>query len=139
METFLQKLIASTGASEGQFKPVARYYANMDFLLYVNEDCSYSAERVNPFLTVLWHPQEERLVGIRLKGFKFLFERIRAIVDFKDGDFLPLTKAFEVSLTAGMAETIMNKHTERTNLLYEKAREFVREVDVPLQELRKAA
>ena len=58
---------------KGEFKPLARYFPEMDFLIYLNEDCSYRADRVDAFLTVLWHPERDALVGIKLKGFRFLF------------------------------------------------------------------
>ena len=35
--------------SQSQFQPVAKYYPEMDFMLYLNEDCSYRADRVDQF------------------------------------------------------------------------------------------
>ena len=145
MEHFIRKLLEESDIPEaiGGFVPVARYYPNMDFLLYLNEDCSFRAERVDAFLTVLWHPQEEKLVGLKLKGFAFIFERLRHVMEFKDTDFVPLVKALEFTLTGGMAERLMakieTKKRERTDDLYAKARALAKDVTFPSLELKKAA
>lgn len=84
---------------ESKFAPVARYYSAMDLMLYVSEDCSYRASRIDAFLTVLLHPQDDRVVGIKLKGVRFLFERVKAILGLSDSEFLPLVRVLEVALT----------------------------------------
>ena len=79
------------------------------------QDCSYRAERIDQFLTVLWHPYEEKLVGIKIKGFGFLFERVKSILNLKDEHFFPVIKALEAAVVGGMAEAIMSRHEqERT-------------------------
>ena len=97
----------------------------MDFLLYLNEDCSYRADRVDPFLTVLWHPHEQRLVGIKLKGFRFIFNVVKSVLDLKEDQFLPVVKALEIATVGGVAETMMQHHKkDRMQELYAKAKEF---------------
>jgi hypothetical protein len=86
------------------FEPCASYSAPMDQIVYLREDVSYRADRVDQFLTILWHPQEERVVGIKLKGIRFLFESLRSIVksmvgkDISEEAFLPLVGALELAL-----------------------------------------
>ena len=64
--TYLDQLLGGSGpAREGEFSPVSRYYPEMDYLLYLKEDCSYRADRVDGVLTLLWHPYREQLVGLR--------------------------------------------------------------------------
>lgn len=80
--TSLDALLSAWGDGELQpFKPVARYYEAMDCVIYLLEDLAYSADRVDGFLTLLWHPHEERLIGVKLKGFRFLFGRLQAICE----------------------------------------------------------
>jgi hypothetical protein len=122
--SILQNLLADArkapGASDAPFSPVARYYPGMDFLLYLNQDCSYRADRVDPFLTVLWHPYEDRLVGVKLKGFRFLFDRIKSVLDLKEDHFVLVVKAIEIALVGGVAEAMMLKQeTSRILHLYE--------------------
>jgi len=63
-----------------EFQPCARYYGAMDILLYLETDLPYRADRVDPFLTLLWHPGKEEAIGVKLKGFRFLFQRAQAIL-----------------------------------------------------------
>jgi hypothetical protein len=118
-----------------EYSPVARYYTAMDHMLYLSEDCSYRADRVDPFLTVLWHPHEERIVGIKLKGVRFLFERVKAIVGLSDSDFMPLVKALEVALTVTLvAETDAGELQKK----YAGARKLAADVRVPSEEWGRA-
>jgi hypothetical protein len=61
-----------TTAVMPEFVPGASYFRTMDSLVYLNEDCSYRAQRVDDRLTLLLHPQEERVVGIQLHSFSTL-------------------------------------------------------------------
>jgi hypothetical protein len=126
--SILQNLLADARKAPGadtSFSPVARYYPGMDFLLYLNEDCSYRADRIDPFLTVLWHPYEDRLVGVKLKGFRFLFERIKSVLDLKEDHFVLVVKAIEIALVGGVAEAMMQKQeTKRIMQMYEEARKI---------------
>lgn len=142
MENFVTELVQASGATlnDKSFSPVARYYSAMDFVLYLNTDCSYRADRVDSFLTVLWHPQKEELVGIKLKGFNFLFERLRAILDLGDKDFIPLVKALEIALVGGAAEALISKvDGKRKKELYDMAISLTKDVCLPLDEWKKAA
>ena len=129
---------------DGGFGPVARYDKSMDFLLYINEDCAYRADRVDAFLTVLWHPDDERLVGLKLKGFKFLFQQLKAISDsqIKESDFLPLVKVLEIAMVGGVAEAMMQKiEDSRLRDRYAIARKFANdeELRIPPDEYLQAA
>lgn len=54
------------------FVPTTRYYQAIDSLLCLVEDVSYRSQPINDFLEVLWHPQENYLVGLKLKHAKRL-------------------------------------------------------------------
>lgn len=131
MTDFVQDLfdVAEVGCGQvrGDFEPTAKYYHAMDFLLYLREDCSFVADRVDPFLTVLYHPDEQsRIVGIKLKGFRFLFEQFRKIVeDLDPEDFLPVVKFIEMALVAGVAEAYIEENEERIQRSYDNARTVV--------------
>jgi hypothetical protein len=105
----------------------------------LNEDCSYRADRVDQFLTVLWHPHEDRLVGIKLKGFRFLFERIKNVLELDDDQFLPLVKAIEIALVGGVAESIMDEQRQaRLKTCYDEARKIAIGVSFDSRELKAA-
>jgi hypothetical protein len=99
------------------FEPRARYYEPMDFLLYLCEDVAYRADRIDPFLTLLWHPSEDRAIGVKLKGCRFLFDRMRAILGAKrinvtESRFYPFVQALEVAMTAGLGAKVMAEACE---------------------------
>lgn len=105
MTTALAQLVPQFGP-EGipDFRACARYYPGMDFLLYLQEDSSFRADRVDRFLTLLWHPQEDRLIGLKFKDWKLAFDRLKADYKLSDNDFLPLVKALELALLERFSE-----------------------------------
>lgn len=140
LENLINEIEAGKESPSASFLPMARYYSPMDFLLYLNEDVSYRAERVDPFLTVLWHPVDEKLVGIKLKGFRFIFERLKSILDLRDTAFLPVVKAIEIAMVGGLGQAFIENHErERLRTLYAKAKDVAREAQFNPQELYREA
>jgi hypothetical protein len=151
MATLLDYLLKETGADllPKAFEPVARYYGSMDFLLFLKEDVSYRADRVDPFLTVLWHPEEDRLVGVKLKGFRFIFERLKSLLDLQETQWLPVVKAIELAMVGGWGQGFIDKHErerdkERVRAhdfrdKYQKAMEVAREAKFDPSQLKDAA
>ncbi len=153
----LDALLSAWGEEIQPFSPVARYYDAMDCVIYLREDIAYVANRVDSFLTLLWHPSGDKLVGVKLKGFRFLFGRLQAIlrdsdVTVEDREFVPLVRALELALTtrlsalfekaleASEAETAaLEERRKETESLYRQASEFVDSVTVNASELRAAA
>jgi hypothetical protein len=127
------------------FKPSARYYEPMDYILYLETDTAYRADRVDRFLTLLWHPHEERAIGVKLKGFRFIFERMLEIlhsqgVEIARAEFVPLITAFEVALTAGLGAAVMaTAERKRFDEKYATARALIKSVQFDARELLQAA
>lgn len=127
------------------FSQVARYFRNMDFLLFLTKDCSYRADRIDHFLTLLWDPEKDVAVGVKLKGFRFLFDRVKAIlevqgIDFAEMDFMYIAQVLEVAMAAGLGEEMM-KDAERERLEegYKTARALIQNVKINRAELELAA
>jgi hypothetical protein len=143
MNSLVDRLSNDGRPTAAEFKPMSRYSGPNDAMLYVREDVSYRADRVDPFLTILWHPSEWRLVGVKLKGFRFLFERLLAIdPELKKGDFVDFVRALEFAFAAGLGEKLtadLEKDARERDRKYAEAREFVKGVTIPQQELPKAA
>jgi len=151
MTDFLARLLETAGVAVSEpvpgsgFRPTAKYYHAMDFLLYVREDCSYRSDRIDRFLTVLYHPYEETIVGIKLKGFRFLFEQFKRIVkdltdlNLDDRHFLPVIAFIEVAVVAREAEAILAENMERIKSSYDDARDLVRDVTFDPRDLPRAA
>ena len=151
----LDELLADFGDGELRpFVPGALYYEPMDCVIYLKEDVSYRADRIDAFLTLLWHPRENKAVGVKLKGFRWLFQRWQAFcqdekdLTVPDESFVPLVKAIEIALTARLGEMITSdveseRKEERARIekSYQCAREIVDSVTVTVdpREMMEAA
>lgn len=128
-----------------EFVPGARYYADLDYLLYMQECRSYRADRVDDFLTVLWHPDEDRLIGVKFKGWRLMFDELKEKMGWEDEDFFPLVKALEYGLVEAIARYIEKyqgvppSERYRKAALYSKAIRLVNEATVPVREWAEAA
>ena len=81
MKSLADLLAAHHSGPLPSFKPSAMYIAPMDCILYLREDCSYRAvKKTHQYTTVLLHPYEDRPVGVKLKGMRYLNERLNAIM-----------------------------------------------------------
>lgn len=88
--------------TEGPFPPFAWYYARMDMLLYIKEDCTYLSERVDPYLSVFVRPEDGRLVGFKLKGFQCLFNQLKPHPRLRNLDFSFVVALLEMALGKGL-------------------------------------
>lgn len=94
------------------FEPRVWFDREMDQLIYLHEDCSFRTDRVDPFLTLLWHPQEERLVGIKLKGIRSVYEDIVEAQGFTGKEFIPLLTVIAGVMLAGYSPDTIGKIEE---------------------------
>ncbi len=128
-----------------EFDPYARYYEAMDVVLYLQEDVSYRADRVDGYLTLLWHPHEDRAIGVKLKGWRHLFTRLQRIVEatgasLPDSQFVTLISALELALESGQGDDVTaDAERVRKAAKYKKALEIVDGVNVDRRELLQAA
>lgn len=127
------------------FEPRALYYETMDFLLYLEEDLPYRADRVDQFLTLLWHPHEDRAIGVKIKGIRVVFDRIRAFLKTKNMDisgsrFMPFVSAIEMAFTMGLGSVVtLDVERKRLEESYETARNVVGSVEFDAERLVMAA
>lgn len=100
------------GGSES-FTPRAGYFSAMDCLIYLSEDISYQAVRLSPWITVLVDPARDCAVGVKIKGFRFVVEQLRAIlvpiakdlgIQVSEPDYVALISILEVAFTASLGE-----------------------------------
>lgn len=146
-DTLDLKALAPPGWNSSEFSPCARYYEDMDVLLYLEEDIPYRADRVDSFLTLCWHPEREEAIGVKLKGFRFLFSRMQAIlaadggkVQLSESHFVSLVRALEVAMTAGLGAVITTEaERKRIEEKYAKARKLVERAKFDERELAPAA
>ena len=145
MTSLIEQLSPTWNPESGPFTPVARYYPAMDHLLYLREDCPYRADRVDEWLTLLWHPYRWEVVGLKLKGIRVIFKELLSIPNGEQVDVLPIAEILADILMMGGAEKILKDHEDsRKAKLRHKYRLAVRfaansNAVVSQEELRKAA
>ncbi len=126
-----------------EFRPVAKYFAAMDCLIYLREDCSYRAVRLDQMRTVLLHPHEDRAVGVKLKGIKFVKHKLDSILRSLGLTFddLPLITLWETAFTAEGEMETEQADIDRRKMYAQRARQLLDEASlvVPPGELQIAA
>lgn len=119
----------------GYDRPVVCHHDSMDFILYLEDDLAYRADRVDSYLTVLWHPHDERIVGLKLKGFRYAFDGLK----LDESAFVPLVRVVSELLMEGWARAIIDKYEEpRKQALRRKyllAMEFANKKQIRVSEL----
>jgi hypothetical protein len=119
-----------------EFEPSVWFDREMDQLVCLREDCSYRADRVDPFLTLLWHPNREEIIGIKLKGIRSIFEEIVEAEGYSSQDFVPLVNVIGGVMLGIVVSNAMNKaerddkHAEWREK-YAEAREVADGMNVP--------
>lgn len=101
------------------FEPCASYSAPLDCITYLRKDESARADRVDHFLTILWHPyNDDEVIGIKIKGIRLLLENLQSVVkavigkDMPDEKFVPLVGALELALRMQLGSELSEKWQE---------------------------
>jgi len=141
VETRTAELFARLYAMARPFEPTAYFDSEMDQLVYLTSNASYRAERVDAYLTILWDARELRIIGIKLKGFRSLFDDLKAAGLVEESHFFPLCKAIillmqRVVASANPANDDL-PYKQRAKW-YKKAEEFVGDYLVDERELKAA-
>lgn len=136
MLDFLKEL--SPGHKPDGFKPDSQYFPGMDMLVYLAEDVSYRAARVDGYLTLLMHPTENRLVGLKLKGFRYLFNEMQSRLQLTEHDFIMLVEVLQVVLVKIGHELMRDAERQQQ---YQDARRFAvtEKLRVRVSDMLKAA
>lgn len=84
----------------GTFGAAPRYIPEADMVVYLTEDCSFRNVRITSLISALIHPHEDRLVGVKLKGVRHWFDRLQAILGYREEAFIPLLNAINFAIFA---------------------------------------
>lgn len=78
------------------YVPEARYFGDSDCVEYLTEDSFCVYDRIDEFLTLIYDETKIRLVGFKLKGFRYLFETdLKPLYRLNDDSFIGLVAALE--------------------------------------------
>jgi hypothetical protein len=107
----------------------------MDAINYLNEDCSYTSERVDGWLTIFWHPEDvSRPVGFRLKGIRHIFLKVRQLKAaslLTEADFFSVIRILEV-VVAAWGDELLDQAEKAAR--YSVASTLAREVRLPRED-----
>lgn len=110
---------------EPVYTPTAIYYREADYLEYVRRDVPSVSRRVDEYLTMVLDMHDRSPIGVKIKGFRHLYNR--EIRGNDDADFILLTRVFERVMTI-LGDHIFDKIDRKR--AYEQAIEIAREDQV---------
>lgn len=105
---------------DGGYAPVAIYFSDSDCVEYVTEDAFAVCERVDHFLTLIFDETKFRLVGFKLKGFRYVFETVVRPSLEENVDFVDLHDVIERTCTAIGDEIFGNEERHRAYMAASK-------------------
>lgn len=110
------------------FVVTAKYLRSMDQLVFLDSDAHYRADRVDAYLTLFWAPDDDqKLVGLKLKGFGYLFESLKKLCAVGEDDFVPFVKWLELALVVSWPKLSTQLTAQRIIQRYEQAKDYVRD------------
>lgn len=100
-------------AARSSFKPYASYFDAMDQVEYLTVDAIVISERIDEYLTLIWDKSRVKVVGFKLKGFKYIFNTyLKELYKLQDEEFIRLISVVE-SIIKILGPSIMedaNRH-----------------------------
>lgn len=138
MSQFDQLFEQSFGASaSGEFKNIASYFHDLDYVEYQTVDRITVSERVDEFLTLIRIAENNEICGFRFKGFQArINESLAPVKQLQNSDFLKITTVIEV-LVKDIGDDLFS-NTARADA-YKAAYKLVKDNDVTLPEMPLAA
>ncbi len=93
--------------STGEFQPFARYLPETDSVIFVVEDvASYRPQVLFAHITLLWHPSEQRLVGMEEGQMRAVYDRLKDSCDL--GTFEEYMAHYETAVvTQGVGADVL--------------------------------
>ena len=128
MTTITELWAGQCAYGDAEYEPTAKYIQSMDCLIYLREDCSYRAVRLNPQVTVLLAPYEDRPVGVKFKGVRQMYERLGSIarlLGLSGKPSISLVALWELAYSDDGDINTAVAERERQKQLAESARSFL--------------
>ena len=114
----------------------AAYFSDSDCVEYVNEDCVCVYRRIDEFLTLIFDETKIRLIGFKLKGFRFFFERMKGHLQLNNSDFIWISALIE-EICRDIGDELETSKERR--LAYQAVKKIADKEQVKLVDLPKAA
>lgn len=111
--------------------PVATYFEDSDCVEFIKEDTVAIHRRIDPILTLIFDDTRQRLIGFKIKGFKYIYnEVLKPISALHDVEFVDLVPAIEHVFTKIGKDMIVDDDRKRA---YQAAYRLAREENVRVE------
>ncbi len=112
------------------FEPTTYFDPSMDQLVYVRSNAPYRANRVDEWLTFYWAVDRMELIGVKIKGVRYLFNRLRDVGVISKQDFVPFCLMLE-----GIMKHMVNSKDGYQKVVYEQASDLVGDIKFDARQL----
>lgn len=131
IDTFVEQYLG-VSVSSGVFQARAVYRRNMDFIEYMTKDEVTVSERIDKFLTLIWNFQQDEVVGFKLKGFQFIYDKFIRKPDDYSPPFLEIAAVLE-TLIEEVGEQVLEELNASQREAYERAITLARRTNAKLE------
>lgn len=135
METLQEKLKSDFGVEmASEFTSRACYYSKIDCVEYISKDEIAISDRVDQYLTILWDESCLEVIGFKLKGFRYAWNKyMKPIEGIMDGDMnLMMVAALERVFTEIGDELFLKK--EKRQEAYKSVISFIKKQSITMGE-----
>jgi hypothetical protein len=113
--------LPNPGAPGSKYIPTAVYFMDSDCVEYVREDTLCVYERVDDFLTLIFDETKLNVIGFKLKGFKYMFNKhLKPLMKLHDEQFMALVTVIEIVFTV-LGDSIFSIEEEERVRAYKAA------------------
>lgn len=108
----LEHLLASQfdATLRSDFDKSAFYESKMDYIEYVSVDDVTVSERVDELLTLILSADDRKVVGFRLKGLRWIFNKVRIALELDEEHFVPLTTLLTALVSDAGSDFVSNQN-----------------------------
>jgi hypothetical protein len=112
--------------------PVATYFEDSDCVEFVKEDTVAIHRRIDPILTLIFDDTRQRLIGFKIKGFKYIYNEVLKPISALQGvEFVDLVPAIEHVFTK-IGKEVFAADDDRKRA-YQAAYRLAREANVKVE------
>ena len=112
------------------YEPKAVYFSDSDCIEYVREDTICVYDRVDKFLTLIYDETNLVLIGFKLKGIKYIFNRLSPKHNLSQDHFVEMIEILTAVCTDLGNELTADQHLASA---YKAAKKLARQYEVRVE------
>jgi hypothetical protein len=87
-----------------EFTPSIWFEPEMDALMLMTENTVYRSDRIDEFLTLFENPETHQIIGLKLKGFRWLYKYLVEIGDIEHDHFVMVVWLLDAAMRISVYE-----------------------------------